>query len=68
MTLLVYFVFIYRRTKFVGQFIFLNTPIIKRLVQEVEISKFGYILGNYAPWALPREREIDSDFILPVKI
>ena len=32
------------------------------------ITKLGYILGNYAPWALPREREIDSDFILPVKI
>ncbi|OGC57734.1 hypothetical protein A2976_02230 [candidate division WWE3 bacterium RIFCSPLOWO2_01_FULL_41_9] len=53
MTLLVYFVFIYRRTKFVGQFIFLNTPIIKRLVQEVEISKFGYILGNLMSAGLP---------------
>ncbi len=28
------------------------------------ITKLGYLLGNYAPWALPKEREIDSDFIL----
>jgi flavin-dependent dehydrogenase len=29
-------------------------------------TTLGYILGNYAPWALPKEREIDSDFILSV--
>ncbi|MBI2041332.1 MAG: NAD(P)/FAD-dependent oxidoreductase [DPANN group archaeon] len=28
------------------------------------ITKLGYILGNYVPWLLPKEREIDSDFIL----
>ncbi len=28
------------------------------------ITKLGYVLGNYAPWALPKERKIDSDFIL----
>ncbi len=31
------------------------------------INKLGYFLGNYLSWLLPKEREIDSDFILNVK-
>ncbi len=32
------------------------------------ITKAGYFLGNNLSWLLPKEREIDSDFILPTKI
>ena len=28
------------------------------------ITKLGYVLGNYLPQLLPKEREIDSDFII----
>ncbi len=31
------------------------------------ITKAGYFLGNNLPWVLPKEREIDSDFILPTR-
>ena len=35
-----------------------------QLFKTKTINKLGYLLGNYAPWLLPKEREIDSDFIL----
>ncbi|MBI4095905.1 MAG: NAD(P)-binding protein [DPANN group archaeon] len=35
-----------------------------QLFKTKAINKLGYFLGNYAPWLLPKEREIDSDFIL----
>lgn len=31
------------------------------------VTKLGYFIGNNLPWVLPKEREIDSDFILGVK-
>lgn len=46
MTLLIYFTFIYHRTKVIGQTILLNTPYIKRIIQEVEVSRFGFLLGS----------------------
>lgn len=46
MTALFYFVFVFRRTRFIGQAIMLNTPYFKRLIQEVEVSRFGFLMGS----------------------
>ncbi len=32
------------------------------------ITKVGYFLGNNLPWVLPKEREIDSDFIISSRL
>jgi len=44
---LVYFLFFFRKTKKIGQWILVHLPITKRLVQEIEVSRFGYNLGTF---------------------
>lgn len=51
--LLIYFIFIFKRTKFIGQNILLKTPVIKRLIQEIEISRLGYLLGTLLNAGIP---------------
>ncbi len=48
-----YFVFFFRKTKFIGQYILFCLPAIKRLIQEVELSRFGYLLGTLLDAGLP---------------
>ncbi len=50
---LLYFLFFYRRTKFIGQAILFHLPAIKKLVQEVEVAQLGYILGTLLDAGLP---------------
>jgi len=42
---LFYFVFFYKKTKFIGDYILFNTPGVKKLLQGVELARFGYIFG-----------------------
>lgn len=42
---LVYFLFINKRTKFIGDFILFHIPGIKDLVKGVELGRFGYVFG-----------------------
>jgi general secretion pathway protein F len=44
--LLVYIAFGAPKTKIIGQTILLHTPGVSRLMYEVEISRFGYLLGT----------------------
>lgn len=57
---LIYFTFIFSRTKFIGQTIVLSTPGIKKLVQEIEISRFGFLLGTLLQAGLPVEQALES--------
>ncbi len=41
-----YFIFYNQQTKFIGQAFLFSIPGIKKLMREIEISRFGYILGN----------------------
>jgi type II secretory pathway component PulF len=41
-----YFLFIHAKTKFIGQGILFQIPGVRKLIQEVEISRFGFILGT----------------------
>jgi type IV pilus assembly protein PilC len=55
-----YFVFSFSKTKFIGQAILLKTPIINKLVKQVEISRFGYILGTLLDAGMPIIKSLDS--------
>ncbi|MEI6627731.1 MAG: type II secretion system F family protein, partial [bacterium] len=43
--LTVFFVFFYKKTKFIGDAILFSIPGIKNLIQGLELARFGYIFG-----------------------
>jgi type II secretory pathway component PulF len=42
---LVYLVFVFKKTKFIGDYILFSIPGVKNLIQGVELARFGYIFG-----------------------
>lgn len=58
--LLAYFIFINPKTKFIGQELMFSFPGIKELVSEVELSRFGFMLGNLLLADLPVVTAFDS--------
>ena len=57
---IIYFIFLFPKTKFIGQSIFLATPGINKLIQEVELARFGYLLGTLLGAGLPVEQALES--------
>jgi len=55
-----YFLFFYRKTKFIGQAILFSIPGIKGLIREVELARFGYIMGTLLEAGLPVVEALDS--------
>ena len=55
----VYFLFYYKKTKFVGEGILLRLPGIRSLIIEVELSRFGYIMGNLLDSGVPIVESLD---------
>lgn len=55
-----YVVFVYKKTKFLGEAIIFSIPGIKTLLQEVEVARFGYLLGTLLEAGLPVTKAIDS--------
>jgi type II secretory pathway component PulF len=53
LAIIFYFLFVYPKTKIVGEYIMLAMPVLKRLILEVEISRFGYIMGTLLQAGLP---------------
>lgn len=51
--LLIFFVFIFKKTNFLGQTILFHTPAISGLLKEVELARFGSVLGNLLAAGLP---------------
>ncbi len=45
LALLIYGLFFYKKTKFIGDFILFHIPGVKDLVQGLELARFGYIFG-----------------------
>jgi len=45
LVIIVYGLFFYKKTKFIGDYILFHIPGIKDLVQGIEIASFGYIFG-----------------------
>jgi type IV pilus assembly protein PilC len=55
-----FFVFYFSKTKFIGQWIVFSLPGIGRLMQELELSRFGFILGSVMSAGLSIVDSIDS--------
>ncbi|MCX6795322.1 MAG: type II secretion system F family protein [Candidatus Falkowbacteria bacterium] len=55
-----YSIFVYRKTKIVGQFILFHTPGVKQLMKEVEVARFGYLLGTLLEAGVPIIVALDS--------
>ena len=55
-----FFVFSFSKTKFIGQFFLFSAPGIKRLIKEVEVARFGYLLGTLLQAGLPITSALDS--------
>lgn len=58
--LVVYFFFFSPRTKFIGQVIVFSVPGVRKLLREVELARFGYILGTLLDAGLPLLDVVDS--------
>jgi type IV pilus assembly protein PilC len=52
--------FKYSKTKFIGQNLLLRLPVIKNLIKEIEISRFGFLLGTLIKAGLPINFALDS--------
>lgn len=51
--IVIYFLFFFKRTKFIGQAILFYIPGIKNLIREVELARFGYLMGTLLEGGLP---------------
>ncbi len=58
--IIVYFVFFHEKTKFIGESFLYAIPGINTLMMEVEVARFGYLLGTLLEAGLPITRAIDS--------
>lgn len=58
--LLFYLIFFYRRTKFIGERLLFVFPGIKYLIQQIEIARLGYVLGNLLEAGLPIVPALES--------
>lgn len=53
-----YFIFSFPKTKFIGHLLLFHLPFIKKLIKESEITRFGYILGNMLESGLPMDESL----------
>ena len=58
--LFLFFVFAYSKTKHIGQSFLFSLPVIKKLIQEIELARFGYILGSLLEAGLPVVDALES--------
>ena len=45
--------FISEKTKWIGQWLLFHAPVISTVIQQIELSRFGYILGNLLDAGIP---------------
>src|SRR3989338_3929506 len=50
---LFYFIFVYEKTKIAGQIILFHVPGVKKLIQQIELARFGFIMGTLLQGGLP---------------
>ncbi len=51
--ILFYFLFSFPKTKFIGHTILFHIPIIKRLILETEVARFGFLAGSMVKAGVP---------------
>lgn len=59
-SLLFYFIFVFEKTKVAGQFILFRVPGVKKLIQQVELARFGFIMGTLLRGGLPVVDALDA--------
>lgn len=59
-SIVAYVLFFNTKTKFLGEYIIFSIPGIKTLLMEVEVARFGYLLGTLLEAGLPITKAIDS--------
>jgi type IV pilus assembly protein PilC len=55
-----YFIFIFPKSRKAGQALLLKVPGVRRLIMEVEIARFGYLLGTLLEAGLPITQALDA--------
>ncbi len=55
-----YFLFYYSKTRMYGQYLLFSIPGVKNLIEELEISRLGYLLGTLINAGLPLLQAIGS--------
>jgi len=58
--LLIYIIFFFKFTKGIGQFLVVHAPIFKKIIQQMEIARFGYLLGSLLDAGMPIVESIRS--------
>lgn len=58
--LFIHTLFFNKKTKFIGQTILFYIPAIRKLVLEIEVARFGYLLGTLLRAGLPIVDSLDS--------
>ncbi len=58
--LILYFLFVFSKTKFIGQWLLFLIPGIKNLIREAELARFGYIMGTLLNSGLPVLQALSS--------
>lgn len=57
--ILIYFIFFFSKTKHIGQSILFSMPIIKDILFDLEVSRFGYLLGSLIKSGYPISDALD---------
>jgi type IV pilus assembly protein PilC len=60
LTLGIYFIFFFRRTKFIGQWILFHISATRRVMQEIELSRLGYNFGLLLEAGLPIVQSLEA--------
>jgi len=60
LALIIFSLFFFKKTKFIGQWLLFHLPITKKFIQEIQISNVGYILGILLEAGLPILDAMDS--------
>lgn len=60
MVIIVYFLFIFSRSKWFGQMLLFLIPGVNRLIREIELSRMGYVMGTLLSAGLPIIQALDS--------
>ncbi|MFH1188834.1 MAG: type II secretion system F family protein [bacterium] len=55
-----YYIFIYPKTKFIGEIILAHIPGVKTLIMQVEVSRFCYVLGTLLNSGMPVVESLNS--------
>lgn len=57
---LIFFLFSFSRTKFIGQWLMFHFPGVHGIIQEVQVARLGYIIGTLLNAGLPVLKAIES--------